>query len=113
MPEAVLEYFAVSFASKEAFLDFSLLALKACEPKQGSSPGIGERRPVVFQSLIPGPGPRAFVSRGAAQLVRQFGSSVKIATVPTSLAQLPTGLALLVGDAGDASDYGRRTKSVI
>ena len=111
MPQPIVDYFGVSFRSKKEAEQFSLQALNACTGPLGIQMMAGASRPVVLQSLMPQEGIGAFVSAGAAQLLKHEGAQYDIATAPTSLGHLPDGLALLAGDQADYSVYLARGRA--
>ena len=111
MPEPVLEYFPVCLDGSESAAAFSMQLINAVSGPQGMVAMVGPNRPVAFQPLMSASGREtAYVSAGAAKLLRGMGIQAAIDPNPVSLRDLPDGLALVVGDNVDFLAYDARRR---
>lgn len=111
MPKPVLEYFPVSLDGAESAATFSMQLINAVSGPQGMVAMAGPNRPVAFQPVMSSRGREtAYVSAGAAKLLRSMGIQTPIDSNPIPLRDLPDGLALVVGDNVDFLAYDARRR---
>ena len=101
----------MTFASREELAQFTLAVTSAATGPLGVAKAASATPPIVFESPAVTSGIGAYVSVGAAQLLRLQGSPFAISPEPIDLADLPEGFSLLVGDQSDYYAYlNRRSK---
>lgn len=109
MPDPVREYFRVDLPDSETAISFSLQVTTAAGTHRGLAALGGSNRAVVFQSMNPAENGQevAYVSRGAAQLLRNAGVTIGIDSNPVQIEDLPRGLSLVIGEDADVMEYAR------
>ena len=109
MPEPVRQFFRAHVASREEAANLGLQLLSLAESPGGLAAMASPNRIVAFQPLMTKrSGDEAYLSLGAAKLLREQGSQVVIDPEPLDLASLPDGLGMVVGDNVDAMAYAGR-----
>ena len=108
MTEPGNAFFAVTFNSPEELAQFSFQVTNAIGGPIGLVKATTALPPIVFVAPMVKTGIGAYVSVGAAQLLKLGGSQFAIDATPVDLADLPNGLSLLAGDQSDLIRYQKR-----
>jgi hypothetical protein len=102
MPEPIMEFYSLAFASKSA-VQQAMTAIVGPSNMAEKVRSLADSDRAVFLSLTPlvdGP-PVLYASRGGVKLARELHISFEVSAETIKKADLPPGVDLLFGDQGD------------